>query len=130
MKSLLTLLVALAVIGAARAQQSQTFVSPNQAFNTIASNYTLTAFTNASPSNVVVFATSQALYHTIQLYPTNVCSYALDKSLDNTNWTLGTTTAIAAGVVTEATVTAKQAYLRIRLQGTNIGGGINYLGGR
>ena len=54
----------------------------------------------------------------------------MDKSLDNTNWVLGTTTAIAAGVVTESTVTGKEGYLRIRIQGTNVGGGINYLGGR
>jgi hypothetical protein len=130
MKSLYTLIVTLAVIGAARAQDLVTVVPENQAFNVYSTNYVFSRFTNAAPSNVVLLATSPSLYHTIHFYPTGVCSYAVDKSLDNTNWVLGTTTAIAAGVVTESTVTGKEGYLRIRIQGTNVGGGINYLGGR
>lgn len=130
MKWFATMLASLAVIGAARAQQVNSFPL-NQAFGTISTNYAFTAFTNANPSNVVSFTVEPALYHTLQFYTTTSnFSYVIDRTLDNTNWYYGATNAVTSSAVAEATITGKYKLFRVRIQGTNITGGINYLGGR
>lgn len=130
MKSLLTLLLTLAVIGTARAQQVNDGVPLQQGFCTIGTNYAFGTFTNTTPVSVLTVQVDWALYHTIHFYGATNFSYVIDRSLDNTNWFLGATNAVAAGGIAEATITGKENYLRFRVQGTNLVGGINYLGGR
>ena len=86
--------------------------------------------TNAVPTATVTNFGGASLYHTYQVGGTNAVWFAVDRSLDRTNWYLGTTNAVAAGGVGEATVTGKYQYFRVRIQGTNVGATINYMGGR
>ena len=133
MKSLLTLLLALTVTGAVRAQQVVDGVPLQQAYCTIGTNYVFANLTtNATPVTVETLQVDWALYHTFQSYTaTNAMSVAIDKSLDGTNWVLGTTNAIAVGVASETTITGKYLNFRVRASGTNLlGAGVNYLGGR
>jgi len=130
MKSLLKLLLPFAIVGMAKAQQLNDVVVPTQAFDTISTNYTFNGFTNATPGLTVTLNTSPVLYHTLQFYPTGVCSYVVDRTIDGTNWFAGATNAVTAGTVAEATITGKYNQMRVRIQGTNIGGGCSYLGGR
>ena len=132
MKSLLALLLALTATGAVRAQQVNDGVPLQQGFCTIGTNYALGNTTNATLVTVETLQVDWALYHTFQSYTaTNAMSVAIDKSLDGTNWVLGTTNAIAVGVASETTITGKYLNFRVRASGTNLlGAGVNYLGGR
>lgn len=83
------------------------------------------------PTAATNLAVSPALYHTVQILSTNGNSqYVIDASVDGTNWFVGATNALVANVVAEATLTKKENFLRIRLQGTNQTITLNYLGGR
>ena len=131
MKSLFAIIVAsFLVIGSGKAQQLNDVVVPSQAFDTLSTNYVFTAFTNATLATVVTIQASPSLYHTVQIYPTNVYTYVVDRTIDGTNWFCGATNAAGAAFISEATITGKYNQLRVRVQGTNLGGGISYLGGR
>lgn len=131
MKSLLISVVAsFLVIGAGKAQQLNDVVVPTQAFDTVSTNYTFSTFTNATHGQLANWTASHAVYHTVQFYPTGACSFTVDRTIDGTNWVAGTSNAVAAASITEVTLTGKYNQLRVRVQGTNVGGGFSYLGGR
>jgi len=130
MKSL-AVIMALAVIWTASAQQFDNAIPLSAAFGNISTNLTVNS-TNAV-TNLTSVATIQvdaAVYHTFQLTATNAFAYAIDRSLDNTNWILGVTNSIAANGVTDTNFVAKEKYYRIRINGTNLVGSVKYLGGR
>lgn len=130
MKSLLKLLATLAVIGTAGAQTQNLILPESQSFGTISQTYAFGTFTNSTPATVLTVRVDQALYHTAHIYGATNFTYVIDRSIDNTNWYSGATNAVVAGGIAEATITGKEVYLRFRVQGTNVVGGINYLGGR
>jgi hypothetical protein len=76
------------------------------------------------------------LYHTVNAIvtvSTNGFSFAMDTSLDSTNYVLGTTnlvTATAGAATLKVTLVEKEAYLRFRIFATNSTASITYLGGR
>lgn len=77
----------------------------------------------------------QNLYHTVHVFIStnlNGCQWALDNSLDSTNWVFGTTNVwTASGNIVESNITAKKGFFRLRIvTGTNVVGTANYLGGR
>jgi hypothetical protein len=129
MKSLITLL-ALAVGLAARAQSLNVVTPLPDAFSTLSTNYVFGTFTNATATNVLTLRVDGALYHTFHFYGATNFQYAIARSLDNTNYYYGATNAVTPNVVSEATITGKETWFRLLIQGTNVVGGINYLGGR
>jgi hypothetical protein len=131
MKSLLTIIVSFAICMVAKAQLMQDVLyAPSQAYFT---DYN-TLLTLASPNTNSVgssFRIDGSLYHSIHAYSTNAFSFALDKSMDGTNWVYGVTNAVAANIPVEVTLVQKIGYIRARtIASTNIVGQINYLGGR
>lgn len=130
MKWLLAIIASLSIIGVGRAQSLIDVASPNTAWNCLSTNMVVNTITNANPTSVATLNVGGGLYHTFQLYGTNGFSYCIARSIDNTNWFVGTTNAVTANVVAETTITGKYLYMQVRLQGTNINGGFNYLSGR
>jgi hypothetical protein len=130
MKSLLTIIASLAISMVAGAQVMQDVsYPPSQAY---LSDY-VTLLTLASPNTNSISVTNRVdanLYHTIHAYSTNAFTFIVEKSLDTTNWCNGTTNAVVANVPVEVTLVGKYGFIRVRAIGTNIVGGINYLGGR
>ena len=123
MKWLLAIAVSFLVVMTGKAQTLD-------AWGNQAGAYYLNGFTNAVPTAVVTNYTPVGVYHTYQLVGTNVFSYAIDRTLDRTNWYVGATNAVAIGTVAEATITGKYQHFRVRIQGTNVGATINYMGGQ
>jgi hypothetical protein len=131
MKWLVAILATFLVIGAGKAQQVIDVSSPNSTWDVINTNWVANGFTNATPIAVVSnLYVGSAVNHTFQFYGTNNFSYTVCRSIDNVNWFCGATNAVAANSVAEATITGKYLYMKVMIQGTNIGGGFNYLGGR
>jgi len=131
MKSLLTIIASLAISMVAGAQVMQDVAyPPSQAYFT---DYNV-MLSLAVPNTNSISTTNRvdlSLYHTIHAYSTNAFSFAIDRSLDTTNWVAGATNAVVANVPVEVTLVGKYGYIRVRTLGaTNIVGGINYLGGR
>jgi hypothetical protein len=131
MKSLLTIALSLVVVMAARAQQINDAIPLSSAYYTISTNFVLTASTNTTLTAKLTIQTDGALYHTFQFYAAGSnFSYSIDRSSDNTNWFIGATNVVTTTLVAESTITAKEKFMRVRFQGTNYSGGVNYLGGR
>ena len=136
MKSLCYILVALAVCMAARAQVLTDVAYP--AGSAYTADYAVMA-TLTSPNTNSFSITNRVdccLYSTIHIYNStnlNGFSFVVDRSLDSTNWIAGATNTVPGstnGGISEATFTGKYGFLRVRTFGTNIVGGITYLGGR
>lgn len=124
-------ITALLVCMAGKAQDAKSVNTPETAFDTIQSTNAYVLGTNATPIAVTNWYVAPALYHTIHIVGTNTSAmYCIDVSIDNTNWFFGATNALASSVVAEATLTKKENFLRVRLQGTNQTIWVNYLGGR
>lgn len=125
-------LIAIAAIAAAAvAAIRATDFPPQTANNTL--NYTLMSSgvleTNKTGTGVFIEA---ANYHTIQFVNTGTNSAAcmVDRSLDNTNWILVSTNAVAASATAEVTMVGRWSYIRARLRSTNTTVTATYLGGR
>lgn len=74
------------------------------------------------------------LFQTYQIWQNtnlNGCTWAVDYSLDGTNWVPGSTNIVGTSANTQATnIEAKWGFSRIRLAATNFVGNADYLGSR
>ena len=123
MKWLIAILATLSIVSVGRAQSSD-------AFGNRVKVDSVNRITNATPAATVTNVHPDAVYHTYQLTGTNAFSYCIHRSVDQTNWFIGATNAVAANVVAEATLTGKYPYTRVLIQGTNVGLKIGYFGGQ
>lgn len=71
------------------------------------------------------------LYHTFHGINggSTLQQFAVDRSLDNTNWVVVSTNALLASGTTEVTMTGKFSFVRARQIGTNAAMNVLYLGG-
>lgn len=71
------------------------------------------------------------LYHTFQAINSGASNiqFAIDRSLDGTNWVVVSTTAVATVSTADTTMTGKFSWVRAREIGTNSAMVIQYLGG-
>ncbi len=67
-------------------------------------------------------------FHGVNLGST-LQQYAVDRSLDGTNWVVVSTNALLANGTTEVTMSGKYLQVRVRQIGTNAAMIVNYLGG-
>jgi hypothetical protein len=74
------------------------------------------------------------LFQTYQIWQNtnlNGCSWAIDYSLDSSNFCLGSTNILGASAADQCTnIEAKWGFSRVRLFATNFVGNVDYLGGR
>ena len=86
---------------------------------------------NLAGLNTNVLGTNQVdqnLYHTVNFWEStnlNGCQFAVDNSLDSTNWNLGNTNTLPGttqGGIFSTNFVFKTGYIRYRVFGTNING--------